>query len=75
MLIKLSKWDLKRFIQALNMAIEWEESYIDCCSIGLKRKNKKIKRYIPEELKQYTKISKKNIKAFKKLINKLKESY
>lgn len=73
MLIELSKWEIKRLRQALYLAIDYEDSSIDAHTVELYKPRKgDLKSIVPKEFRSVVAFYKRNIKAFEKLLKKLR---
>ena len=70
--MKLTKYDISRLIQALDIAIESEREYLDCHLTAWDSRCKQPRRCVPLEYQPVVQKTKRTIHAFHKLINKLR---
>jgi len=66
--MKFTKWEIKRIRQALYLAIECEDSFIDAHQTGIRLRNGYIEHYVPTEHRNLVKRTQRHIEAFKKLL-------
>ena len=70
--MKLNKSEISRIKQALQIAIDSEYVFIDAHKTALKFINGDVESVIPENHKKTVTKTRRTIKAFDKLLNKLK---
>lgn len=71
----MTKNDKKKILLALKLAIDYEESYIDshCVQYAKGKESYKKAMLVPKQYRHIVRTSKRNIEAWKKLIEKMVE--